>query len=144
MKTSKTPFHIRQKRKKRTPKRTQIAPIKSHSEQPQQFAIRAQTGSTYCSSYPGTVLPCLPSPFANPVFRTLSTAVGGGLAVVPPQCCLMLVPPGHEAFGCFEDPPVLAAFFAAIFHSAVSTPNTNEECSMDPSVARNTRVDIVN
>ena len=50
----------------------------------------------------------------------------GGCAVLSTQLCLILVPPHHEPFGCFEE-----------HRSAVSTPNTKGARSADPSVTRN-------
>ena len=45
--------------------------------------------------------------------------------------------PHHGPFGCFKDPPVpLPRLFAAVDHSAVSTPNTKGASSGNLSVAR--------
>ena len=44
------------------------------------------------------------------------------------------VPPHHDLFGGFRNPPVeLRRTFSAVNHSAVSSPNTEVECSIDPS-----------
>ena len=49
------------------------------------------------------------------------------------------MPPNHEPLGCVEDLRYhLPAFLAAMVHTVVSTPTTNGECSVDPSVAQNT------
>ena len=50
---------------------------------------------------------------------------------LPALLRLLLVPPGHEPLGCFDD------LFAAVVYSTVSTPNTNGECSVYPSLTRN-------
>ena len=61
-----------------------------------------------------------------------------GCAALPTQLGLILVPLYHEPFGCFEDTRYhFPASFAAVDHSPVSTPSTKGDCSVDPSVARN-------
>ena len=119
------------------------------------FEPSAAVGGTisidiFYAGRPGALLPCLPSPsYFRPPRFTLYTSC------CPPsrhslghhprrmRCgayspCVILVPPHHEPFGCFKDPPVILflVFFAAVDHSAVSTPNTKEESSVDPSVAQ--------
>ena len=87
-------------------------------------------------SFPLAGLPATPPAVPRPPI-TLGTT-HGGCAALPAKLYLIVVPPLHKPFGYFKDPPVpLPAVSTAIDHSAVSTPNTTEECSVHPSIARN-------
>ena len=139
---------VREKTKETKTKST----AKSHSKQPQQFAIRvAETGSTtylllglvpwystlsviflHSSTAVSLRLFLVPSPFhwtppATDVWRFL-------LMVASFSCYLTM----NRSAASWTSRYHLPSFFAATCHSAVSTPNTNGECSVDPSVARNT------
>ena len=61
----------------------------------------------------------------------------GECAALSSQLCLTHVSPHHNPFGCFKDSPIrLPRLFAAVDHSAASTPNTKGAASVYPSVAR--------
>ena len=102
------------------------------------------------TSRPCTLLACLPSPscFRQPRFS---------LRLLPPPSPFTWSPPITDAWrfllnfvssSCHltmnrleasrTPRNGLPAFFAAMGLSAVSTPNINGECSVDPAVARNT------
>ena len=107
------------------------------------FAVRVRSiRQVVRSSRSGTLLPCLPSPscFVNGDFHsTLPPALPTPLDATYNECVALLVPPDHESYGCIEFPRYhLLAFFPPTRDSAVSTPNTNRECSVDPSRPRNT------
>ena len=62
----------------------------------------------------------------------------GGCAALSTQPCLVLSPLHHESFGCAPRNPRyhVPVIIAPVDHSAVSTPDPKGECSVDPSVAR--------
>lgn len=86
--------------------------------------------------FPATFAPCPPIPL---------DAIHGGPVALLTQFRLILVPPGHEPFGYLEPPLYhLPALISAVGHGAVSSPNTNGECCVDPSVARKTVCEVIN
>ena len=59
---------------------------------------------------------------------------------LPTQVCVILVPSHFEPLGCFKDPPIVylfTALFVAMDYTAVLTPSTKGEASVDRSVAVN-------
>ena len=95
------------------------------------------------------MLPCLlpPSCFRRPRFPCdccppLPIPLGtthSGFVALSTRVRLILVPRNHEPLGCFEDPSVpLARGICCNGPRGGLNSNTNEQCSVDPSVARNT------